>query len=256
MVDNSSPALILRHLDYGEADRIVTLFTPVQGRIKAFAAHARKSRKRFGAALDLFASSEITWSPRSRGDLLKLTGTELVCLRPHIRESLPAFALANYACELVELLLEEGQPLPELYALLQALLDALDAGEDPGTGRLLYELRLVQLLGYTPHLRHCSLCQTALGEGRFLFHLLSGGAVCGRCRGRLSGLDVGAGTLGSLSRCLRIPLEQFTDVRLGRTTLNEGGMILQQILSAHWSRPPKSLDFLVQVSAPSNLDNP
>lgn len=247
MAEHSSPALVLRLLDYGEADRIVTLFTPELGRIKGFARHARKSRKRFGAALELFTSVEIFWGARQRGDLLRLESVESKALRIGLRNRLEAFALASYASELIELFLAEGQAQPELYELLTALLDHLEQGGDVPTARLLYELRLVDLLGYRPHFRRCGLCGAGVGHGRVRFDLHSGGAVCPDCSGRLTGLEVSAGTLGSLARCAQTDPTRFADIRLGPVTLEEGGRILQQVLASHWSRSPRSLDFLNQM---------
>src|SRR5512145_3036254 len=105
---HASDAIILRHLDYGEADRIVTFLTPEHGRLKGFARGARKSRKRFGAALEPFAQVRLHWSAPRSGDLVSLREAELLDLRPGLRQDLAAIGMAGYGCELTDELLGEG----------------------------------------------------------------------------------------------------------------------------------------------------
>ena len=78
MSSQVSSAIILRHIDYGEADRIVTALTPDHGRLKGFARGARHSRKRFGAALEPFAEVRLHWSARPGGELVSVREAELV----------------------------------------------------------------------------------------------------------------------------------------------------------------------------------
>jgi len=150
-------ALILRHVDYGEADRIVSMLTAEFGVQKGFAKSARKSRKRFGAALEPFSQVIVHWRA-GRGQLWSLQEMELLSSRTGLRTDLQRLALASYAIELVEVLIEEGEPHPQIYEMICAFLDFLAQGGDAGTARLLLELRLVYLLGYIPHLLHCSEC--------------------------------------------------------------------------------------------------
>ena len=108
MNPNISQAIILHHTDYGEADRIVTFLTPDHGRLKGFARAARKSRKRFGAALEPFAEVQLHWVARSSGDLISLRDAELVSLHTGLRRDLETLMLAGYGCELTEALFDES----------------------------------------------------------------------------------------------------------------------------------------------------
>src|SRR5210317_1853456 len=103
-----SQAIILHHTDYGEADRIVTFLTPDHGRLKGFARAARKSRKRFGAALEPFAEVQIHWTARGSGDLVSLRDAELVDLHSRLRRDLETLSLASYGCELADVLFDES----------------------------------------------------------------------------------------------------------------------------------------------------
>lgn len=241
-------ALVLRHLDYAEADRIVSLFSAEFGLQKGFARAARKSRKRFGSAFEPFSQIVIHWR-EGRGQFWSLQEAELLNSRTGLRTDLKRLALSGYAVELIELLVDEGQPQLEIYQLLCAFLDHLDQGGDADVGRLLFELRLVYLLGYIPHLLHCSECLKIFADEIIRFDASRGGSLCGSCAGQ-SGLSVGLGTIGSLARSLNVSHCCFDGFRLGRRTLTEGGMILGQVLDSVLPRQPKSLKFLQ-----STLDN-
>jgi len=243
-------AIILRHLDYGEADRIVTFLTPSDGLLRGFARGARKSRRRFGAALESFARVRLHWSAPRSGELVSLREAELLDLRPGLRRDLVAIALAGYGCELLEALLGEGHGPGGPFALLEAFLDHLDGGGAQAEARLLFELRLLQLAGYIPHLLHCSLCGQALREAQAAFSVECGGSLCHDCSRGAVTLQVSPGTLGTLARSLQTPPTLFAGFRLSPQTLSEGGALLAAALRPHLHRPLKSLAFLDSVLAP------
>jgi DNA repair protein RecO (recombination protein O) len=242
-------AIVLRHLDYGEADRIVTFFTPRHGRLKGFARGARKSRKRFGPALEPFAQVRLSWSPPRSGDLAALKEAELVDLRAGLRADLVAVALAGYGCELLEALLGDGPEHPRAFDLLRAFLDHLAARGGSAEARLLFELRLLAEAGYSPHLLHCSACGGKLAGGETAFDIHRGGSLCPACAGGRAPLRIDLLTLGTLARCLRAPVVLFDGVRLSPRTLSEGRALLAASLEQHLHRPLKSLSFLERMLA-------
>lgn len=239
-------AIILRHLDYGEADRIVTFFTAEHGVCKGFARGARKSRKRFGAALEPFAQVRLHWSPPRSGELASLREAELVDLRAGLRADLAALALAGYGCELCAALLGDHPGQERSYALLGAFLDHLAAGGAGLEARLLFELRLLEVAGYIPHLLHCAECGGALPpEGQVAFDAARGGSLCASCGPGRIGVDLL--TIGTLARLLRGPLAAFAAVRLSPRTLAEGATLLGNALREHLHQPLRSLAFLDEV---------
>lgn len=242
-----SDAIILRHIDYGEADRVVTFYTPQQGRCKGFARGARNSRKRFGAALEPFAQVRVHWSPAKGNGLPPLREVELVDLRVGLRSDLLALTLAGYSCELVEELVGDDPGHPDIYLLLQAFLDHLASAGPSPTARLLFELRLLHQIGYVPHLLHCSDCFGPLPD-EVVFDPHRGGSLCAGCAPAAGGVRLGLTTVGSLARLLRSPLRQFSGISLGARTLVEGGAALAAALNIHLQRPLRSLRFLREIS--------
>jgi DNA repair protein RecO (recombination protein O) len=243
----SSEATILHHLDFGEADRIVTFYTPEQGKLKGFARGARKSRRRFGASLEPFSRVRMFWTPARTGGLLNLREAELLDLRLGLRSDLAAVALAAYGGELVEEVFGEGPGHAEVYDLLQAFLDHLARYGAVPEARLLLELRILHLAGYVPHLLHCSTCGETLRETETAFDINQGGSLCLECAPAGVGLRLSLPTMGSLARSLLTPTTLFEGFRLSPRTLQEGEALLAAALRPHLSRTPRSLIFLQQV---------
>jgi DNA repair protein RecO (recombination protein O) len=247
----SDSAIILRHSDYGEADRIVCYFTPRFGRLKGFARGARKSRKRFGAAFEPFAEVLLHWQPRQSGDLVSLREAELLDLRAGLRNDLETLTLASYGCELVEALFDESGAAPDVFGLLQAFLNHLDRHGFSVEARLLFELRLLELSGYLPHLQHCAACNGSLTTSPVGFAATANGSLCRECGGDRLRLQVDRRTLGTLGRILQTPLTRFTDFRLSALTREEGLGILADALGLHLHRPLKTLALLKQITGTS-----
>ncbi len=244
MLPTISLAIVLGHVDYGEADRIVTVLTPDHGRLKGFARGARRSRKRFGAALETFAEIRLHWAARSGGELVSLREAELVSLHLGLRRDLDTLALAGYGCELTEALYDEAVGFAEAFGLLRAFLGHLDSQGNSAEARLLLELRLLALAGIIPHLQHCAECHGALPDGPVGFLAERGGSLCPACGGANVPLKVDRLTLGSLGRLLQTPAERFDGIRLTPRTLQEGSALLTDALRGHLRRPIKSAAFL------------
>lgn len=238
-------AVILRHIDYGESDRIISLLTADSGLQKGFAKAARNSRKRFGSSLEPFSQVIVFWRA-GRGSLWLLQEAELLNPRTGLRTDLHRLALASYGVELVELLVEEAEAHPLIFELLCHFLDHLDQGGDADAARLLFELRLVYLLGYIPHLLHCSECLKIFAIEPVRFDASRGGSLCLDCAGA-GGLVVDLKTIGSLARTLNVSHRQFSGFKFGETTRLEAGRMLAQVLSLVLPREPKSLKFLQQL---------
>lgn len=176
---------MLRSIRYGESDRILHLFTKEQGRIGAIAKGARKTRSRFGARLEPFCQVDLQLH-QGRGDLATVTAADLV--RSHQSLALDTYRLGigQIALEAMLRLFVEHDASPEAFHALVRFLDVLedDAGDrapapslDPLV--LSFQLKLLWLAGYLPHLAGCAAC----GDNGPLvaFSAAAGGAVCEGC---------------------------------------------------------------------------
>jgi DNA repair protein RecO (recombination protein O) len=173
-------AIVLRSIRYGEADRILHLYTPGYGRLSAIAKGARRSRSRFGARLEPFFHIRAMLH-EGRSDLLTVTGVDTVTVHGGLREHAETLDAAARACDAVSRLFETTDPHPEVFRLLAnelALLHADVAHGRPGNG-LAFRLKLLLAAGIVPQLAACALC----GETHHLrgFSGAAGGVVCTAC---------------------------------------------------------------------------
>jgi DNA repair protein RecO (recombination protein O) len=202
----TTEAVVLRSMRYGEADRILHVYTPMRGRVGAIAKGVRRSRSRFGGRLEPFFRLRLGLH-EGRSDLLTVTGAETIAAHPRLREDAGALDAAARACDAVSRLFESPEPHPEVYNLLCTMLTLLE--EDPSAGaaaerRLAFRLKLLLAAGFTPQLSACATC----GEAEELtgFSPAAGGAVCASCEAGSFPLD--AETHDFLTRALGLPLAQ------------------------------------------------
>jgi DNA repair protein RecO (recombination protein O) len=173
-------AIVLRSIRYGEADRILHLYTPGYGRLSAIAKGARRSRSRFGARLEPFFHIRAVLH-EGRSDLLTVTGVDTVAAHGRVREHAETLDAAARACDAVSRLFETADPHPEVFRLLAnelGLLHADVAHGRPGNG-LAFRLKLLLAAGIVPQLSACAVC----GETDHLrgFSGAAGGVVCTAC---------------------------------------------------------------------------
>jgi DNA repair protein RecO (recombination protein O) len=234
-------AFVLSTLDYSDSDRIVSLFTLEHGRIRAFARGARNSRKRFGPALEPFARIEA--QVRVKEGLSGISQADIVTVYPGIRGSLSAISHALYACELVDVITGEGQPLPRLFRLVSAYLDRLESDATAESDRRFFEINLLNILGYRPSLETCTRCDIPFGDAGALLQD-NGEPVCKFCSA--GGVPIYPATLAMLSSCIRTGT--FSQVAFPPDNLQQAGRLLDSAIAAHTGRSLKSLDFIQQIS--------
>lgn len=180
-------AVVLRSLRYGEADRILHLYTPQRGRVSAIAKGVRRTKSRFGGRLEpFFRLQTVLYVPaRPRSELLTVTSAETVDGYPRLREDGPALDSAARACDAVGRLFETDEPHPGVFALLCNELALLDAGAGSGTShathanQLAFRLKLLLAAGLAPQLAACAACGEADHLGGFSGS--AGGVVCTAC---------------------------------------------------------------------------
>jgi DNA repair protein RecO (recombination protein O) len=181
-------AIVLRSIRYGEADRILHLYTPGHGRLSAIAKGARRARSRFGARLEPFFHVMAVLH-EGRSELLTVTGVDTIATHGPLRQSAATLDAAARACDAVARLFETPEPHPEVFRLLAnelALLDA-DAAHARTANGLAFRLKLLLAAGIVPQLAACAVC----GETEHLrgFSGAAGGVVCGSCEAGAFGLD-------------------------------------------------------------------
>jgi len=180
--------VVLRSLRYGEADRILHVYTPGRGKLGAIAKGVRRARSRCGGRLEPFFRLNLILH-EGRSELLTVTSAETVAGYPRLREHAAALDTAARACDAVARLFDTTEPHPDVYNLLcneLALLDA-EPARAGHANQLAFRLKLLLAAGYAPQLAACASC----GEREHLsgFSGAAGGVVCPACEAGSFALD-------------------------------------------------------------------
>jgi DNA repair protein RecO (recombination protein O) len=157
-------AVVLRSLRYGEADRILHLYTPGRGRVGAIAKGVRRTRSRFGGRLEPFFRVHLVLH-EGRSELLTVTSVETLAAHARLREHAQCLDSAARACDAVARIFETGEPHPAVYTLL--------------CNALAFRLKLLVAAGLAPQLAACAACGTT--EHLVGFSAAAGGVVCSAC---------------------------------------------------------------------------
>jgi DNA repair protein RecO (recombination protein O) len=221
-------AIVLRSIRYGEADRILHVYSEDRGRLGAIAKGVRRVKSRMGGRLEPFSRVRLILR-EGRGDLCTVTGADTVHAHPALRERRASLERATQACDAVLRVLDSHEPNRPAYNLLARELQILDA--DPAAANrsqaLAFRIKLLLAAGFAPELAACASC----GEREHLgaFSAAAGGVVCPGC-------EAGSFPLGSeahtfLVDALARPLAEFP--RAAERALGQADRAIGETLEHH-----------------------
>lgn len=242
-------AIVLRHADWGEADRLVTLYTREQGKVRAIAKGARKITSRKAGHLEPFTRVKLQLA-RGR-DLLVVTQADALEAYLPLREDLVLTGSASYVVELLDRsVYEEEGANPSLFRLLADTLKRLASGSDPWLAVRYYEMRLLDFLGFRPQLFACANCEREVQPEAQFFSFTAGGVICPRCGGGLPNLSsISMEALKYLRHFQRSTYGEASRARPSPEVRAEAESLMQGYFSFLLERELHSPGFLRQVSA-------
>jgi DNA repair protein RecO (recombination protein O) len=174
-------AYVLKTQELGEADLIVTLLTENSGSVRGVARSARKSRRRFGGALEPLTEVQARWSERAGRDLHRVEALDLVRSHASLQTDPGLQAVCAVLAEVAGHVVREAQPDPKGFRLLGAVLTALDGGLDPWVAIRYFEYWTLRLHGLLPDLGSCSACGRALAGRTGRVVSVGRGILCRDC---------------------------------------------------------------------------
>jgi DNA repair protein RecO (recombination protein O) len=173
-------AVVLRHSDYGEADRLLTLYTRQLGKTRAVAKGARKIASRKAGHIEPF--TYVRMQLAKGRDMLILTQADTVDAYQPLREDLVLTSQASYVLELLDrFTYQDETENSAIFNLLTATLARLAAKSDPWLVIRYYEMRLLDHLGFRPQLLECANCRREILPEDQFFSFSAGGVICTRC---------------------------------------------------------------------------
>lgn len=245
-------AVVIRRSDFGEADRLLTLFSADRGKLRAIAKGARKPQSRKTGHVELFMRSKFLVA-KGR-DLDIITQAEMIAAYPRLRDDLVRATYAAYLVELLDRFTVEDDPHRDIYALLLQTLESLDAGGDVMLAARYYELRLLSLTGFQPRLFNCVACGEAIREEDQFFSADLGGLLGPACQtADPHARPVSAVTVKVMRYLQTRSWEAVRQLQLRPAVLHEIERILHEYLLHILERELKSVDFLHRLRREAEL---
>jgi len=171
--------VVIKHQNWGETDRLLTIFTRELGKIRSVAKGVRKPRSRKAGHLEPFTRTSLLLA-RGR-DLFILTQAEAVDTYNDIKDDLVKLSYASYVVELLTSFTYEGEENRDLYRLITNTLSRLDKGDEISVLIHYYEIRLLDYVGYRPQLKNCIHCHNEILPEDQFFSAVLGGVLCPNC---------------------------------------------------------------------------
>jgi DNA repair protein RecO (recombination protein O) len=246
---HKTEAILLRSFDYSESDRIVTFYTRDYGKLRGIAKGARRSRRRFANALELFCRSEIVFSRKGRDNLALIEESRVHNHFGGIRQDLEKTLMASYLIDLTDQFTLEDKKSEELFELLHDFLNFIETGDAAEILLRFFEIRLLKCVGYQPVLDRCIACQAPLnGADIYQFNARAGGIRCSAChRTGEASLSCSTGTLKTLLRGQDVDLSRMSRLLMSEQSALESRQIMLHFIRHLLGKELKSLQVFHQV---------
>lgn len=256
MPQHFTPAVVLNSMDFGESDKILTFYTLSFGKIKGIAKGAKRSKKRFGINLEPFSLVKLHFFEKREDSLVRVSACDLINPFQGIRDDLFKIAHGSYMVEVVEKMAPERERHPELFRLLTDFLGILEErGMNEDLLRV-FEIRVLDDLGFRPHLSDCVKCHRPFARSLDIrFSPEKGGVICRGCsRALQQTLAISMGTIKTLEMALKLDPLKVPRLIFSKDVSDESREILRGFIAFHTGKRLKSLEFLEKIkdSIPSS----
>lgn len=236
-------AVVLRRINLGEADKILTLLTPTYGKLRAVAKGVRRPGSRLGGHVELLTHATMQLAKGQNLDIVTQSQT-LNSFRP-LRDDLERMGRALYLAELVDQFMPEQQAQQAVFRLLVDALTWLCTAANPDLPVRYAEMQVLGLLGFRPELHRCVHCRTPLEPVTNGFSARAGGVICPACRGAEPwGRPISVTLLKVLRHLQSAPYNQVDRLRLEGSLRIELEALLREYIRSILDHTPRSAEFL------------
>jgi len=236
--------IVLKSFDFRETSRIATFFTRDFGKVKGVLKGIRRDPKKFGSSIEKFSVNDIVYYQYRNSDIHLVSHCDMKDFFSGLRQDLERMTAASYASELIDTLMPAEQQNQEAYDLMQAFLNSLQTTRDVGKLVQTFQIKILSLSGFQPHLVNCVSCRKEVLRSASFSQRL-GGLLCGFCRD--SGTEATPISLGAVATILHIQRNNWdTALRLGLAPFvkKELKYVLNHFLVFHLERHLRSTRFL------------
>ena len=246
----STSAILIRRIDYGDYDLILTLFSLNHGKMSVIAKSAKKSSRRFAGVLELFSEMDAVISTGRGLPVLQEASLKNPFARIRVHPS--SLAYASYWAELIQDWMEAQVAQAELYRLLRYVLGELDQERIPAAVlSIVFQMRFLRLSGHSPNLECCVGCRwemTAIRPGAIGVDVAKGGIACPACCSAVDDVQyLSKGTIKQLLWVSGGDLGRAGRMKFSPQAIDESQEFLERFVPHHLGRQPRSLRVLRQL---------
>ena len=234
MALRESEAIVLRTYPLREADLLVTLFTRLEGKVHGVARSAKKSKRRFGGALEPLTYVRAFYDVRERQELVRLDSCEVLESPMAAEVSYGRAVALGHIAELLDELLPDHEANDAIFRLTLSVLHVL-TGAEVWMPITYFELWLTRLVGFLPELDECVVCGRSLNGNRAYFHALADGLMCSDDK-RLASSEISRESRTLAGQMFRAPVESFVGKPWPKAQGADLRKFLVQILQRHIER--------------------
>ena len=208
--------VILRSQKWGDADRIITVYSPNLGKIRGVARGARRMKTRFGGVLEPFGLVDLTLFQKTPEALGQISQIDLITSFASIRENLTVMTAAARMVRMVEAITVDRDPNHEMFSALVHGLESLSPEADVALMALLFQIHVLGHTGFRPQFDCCTECAKPANQRmlQWFSHWL-GGVVCEECGQRGVGqvLSLSKGSVAFIEQARRLSLPRLSRLK-------------------------------------------
>src|SRR5216684_1643364 len=229
-----SEALVLRTYPFHEADLLVTLFTRAEGKIRGVAKAAKRSKRRFGGALEPLTHVVAHWEEKEKQELARLDSFDIIASPLAAELNYPRVVALSYVAEVIDQLLPDREPNDDIFRLAVSVVKQLKP-ESIWMPLTYFDLWLVRLIGLLPDLNTCMVCGNILNGSAAYFHPVADGFLCVNDN-RMASTEISAESRTIAAQMFRAPIENFTGAAWPRRRGADMRRFLAQRIERHIER--------------------
>ncbi len=240
-------AIVLHTYNLTESSKIVVLLTPLRGKVRVVAKGVRRTKSKFGSALEPITHVEVQVHFKEGRDLQTLSQAETRESFSMLRSDLTRLGLASVMCELMEQFVQEDEEASRPFVLLLLSLKTLAAmSKNYGSLLIFFYMKVLDISGYLPEVNHCVGCSQPLRNQAYL-DAGAGGALCSKCSGGL-GKRISLGSLKIMQRLVSTDWTMLGRTRIPASSADEILPALSAYTTYHTGRELRSAKFLEAVT--------
>jgi DNA repair protein RecO (recombination protein O) len=226
-----SEALIVRTWPFHEADLLVAFFTRAEGKLRGVAKAAKKSKRRFGGALEPLTHVMAHWEEKEKQELVRLDSCDIISSPLTSEMTYPRVVALSYVAEVIDQLLPDREPSDDIFRLTLAVVNQLKA-DSIWLPLTYFDLWIVRLIGLLPDLHACVTCGEILNGNKAYFHPIADGLLCARDK-RLASTEISADSRTLAAQMFRSPLEKLDHAAWPRSRGADLRRFLAQRMERH-----------------------